>query len=149
MNKHKTETALVLRRVYDLPPRDVFAAWTTKADLEKWYSAAADFEIYSINIDLRVGGKLVALFGPKGGEPITETDEYLEIVPGRKLVFDMTLTQGANFISKTRITIAFNDIGDGKTELVITDVGDDSWHHAQGWRPALDLLDQHLSHRRN
>jgi uncharacterized protein YndB with AHSA1/START domain len=148
MSKHKTETTLILRRIYDLPPKDVFAAWTTKADLAHWYSAAEDFEIHSIDIDLRVGGKLIAVFGPKDGEPVTETDEYLEIVSGKKLVFDMTLTRGSTFISKTRVTLEFNDIGGGKTELLVTDTGDDSWEHAQGWYPALDLLEQHLSHRR-
>jgi uncharacterized protein YndB with AHSA1/START domain len=147
MSTHKTETTLVLKRIYEFSPKQVFAAFTTKASLEKWYTANADFVIHSIDIDLRVGGKLVARFGPKGDEPITETDEYVEILPGKKLVFDMTLTQGTNFISKTRITIEFNDIGGGKTELILTDVGDDAWHHAQGWRPALDLLARHLATR--
>jgi uncharacterized protein YndB with AHSA1/START domain len=147
MKQHQTETTLILRRIYDARPAEVFSAWTTKADLEQWYSAASDFVIHTIDIDLRVGGKLVAVFGPKGGEAITETDEYLEIVAGRKLVFEMTLTRGATFLSKTRITIDFHDIGGGRTELVITDVGDDAWEHAQGWRPALDLLDRYLSSR--
>ena len=145
--RQKTETTLLLRRIYDLPPKDVYAAWTTKADLEQWYSAAGDFIIHSIDIDLRVGGKLIAVFGPEEGPLITETDEYREIVPGKRLAFDMTLTRGETFLSKTSITIEFVDIGGGKTELLLTDVGDDSWEHAQGWRPALDLLEQHLRKR--
>lgn len=142
---NKTETTLILRRIYDASPKDVFAAWTTKAALEQWYSAASDFVIHSINIDLRVGGKLIAVFGPKDGEAITETNDYVEVVPGKKLVFDMTLTRGKTFLSQTRITIEFKDIGNGQTELLLTDSGDESWEHAQGWRPALDLLDQYLS----
>lgn len=141
----KTETTLVLRRVYDAPPERVFKAWTTKAELSKWYSAAADFIIHSIDIDLRVGGTMRAVFGPKGDEPIVELDEYHEVVPGKRLAFDMTLTRGDTFLSKTHITVEFRGIGNGKTEVLLTDVGDDAWEHAQGWRPALDLLDAYLS----
>jgi uncharacterized protein YndB with AHSA1/START domain len=142
--KHKTETTLVLKRIYDAPAARVFRAWTTKEELKHWYSAAADFVIHSIDIDLKVGGKMCAVFGPKDGEPITETNEYREVVSGKRLAFDMTLTRGREFLSKTSITIDFNDIGGGKTEVVLVDVGDDAWEHAQGWRPALDLLEQYL-----
>ena len=143
--KHKTETTLVLRRIYDAPPAWVFQAWTTKSELLKWYSADAGFIIHSIDIDLRVGGSMRAVFGPKDGDPITELNEYVEVAPGKRLVFDMTLTRGDAFLSKTRITIEFRDAGGGKTEVVLTDMGDDAWEHAQGWRPALDLLDQFLA----
>jgi uncharacterized protein YndB with AHSA1/START domain len=143
--KHKTETTLVLKRTYDAPPARVFKAWTTKEELSRWYSAAADFVIHSVDVDLRVGGTMRAVFGPKDGEPITELNEYREVVAGKRLAFDMTLTRGQEFLSKTRIAVDFNDIGGGKTEVVLTDVGDDAWEHAQGWRPALDLLEQYLS----
>src|SRR5262245_56800214 len=143
--KHKTETTLVLKRIYDAPPTRVFKAWTTKNELSRWYSATPDFVIHSVDIDLRVGGTMRAAFGPKGEEPIIELDEYHQIVPGRRLDFDMTLTRGDRFLSKTRITVEFNDIGGGKIEVVLTDIGVDAWEHAQGWRPALDLLEQFLS----
>ena len=143
--KHKTETTLILRRVYDAPPARVFKAWTTKDELSEWYSAASDFIIHSIDIDLRVGGAMRAVFGPKSGPPIVELDEYLEVVPDKRLVFDVTLTREDTFLSKTRVTVEFRDIGGGKTEVVLTDVGDDAWEHAQGWRPALDLLERYLA----
>src|SRR5262245_48290593 len=122
---HKTETTLVLRRIYDVPPARVFRAWTTQEELKRWYSADANFVIHSVDIDLRVGGTLRAVFGPRDGEPIIELNHYREVVPGRRLAFDMTLSRGDTFLSKTSITIEFNDIGGGKTEVVLTDVGDD------------------------
>jgi uncharacterized protein YndB with AHSA1/START domain len=144
MVNRKTETTLLLRRIFDAPRERLYEAWTTQAELLCWYSAAQDFEIHSVDIDLRVGGKMRASFGPKGEEPIVETDEYREIVPGKSLAFDMTLTRGATFISKTRVTVEFKDIGSGRSEIVLTDVGDEAWEHAQGWRPALELLAKHL-----
>lgn len=144
MATHKTDTTLILRRVFDAPRERLYEAWTTQAELLCWYSAAEDFVIHSVDIDLRVGGRMRASFGPNGEEPIVETDEYLEIVPGKSLVFDMTLTRGATLISKTRVTVEFNDIGSGRSEIVLTDVGDEAWEHAQGWRPALEMLAQHL-----
>ena len=32
----------------------------------------------------------------------------------------------------------------GKSEIVLTDAGDEAWEHAQGWRPAIELLAKHL-----
>ena len=144
MGTHKTETTLILRRIFDASRERLYQAWTTQAELLCWYSAAEDFVIHSVEIDLRVGGKMRASFGPKGEEPIIETNEYREIVAGRSLVFDMTLTRGETFISKTRVAIEFKDVGGGKSEIVLTDIGDQAWEHAQGWRPALELLAKHL-----
>jgi len=141
---HKTDTTLILRRVFDVPRERLYEAWTTQAELLCWYSAAEDYVIHSIDIEFRVGGKMRASFGPKGEEPIVETDEYREITPGQSLVFDMTLTRGESLISKTRVTVEFKDAGNGKSEIVLTDVGDEAWEHAQGWRPALELLARHL-----
>jgi uncharacterized protein YndB with AHSA1/START domain len=140
----KTDTTLILRRVFDVPRERLYEAWTTEVDLLCWYSAAEDYEIHSVEIDLRVGGKMRASFGPSGGEPIVETDVYREIVPGKSLVFDMTLTRGETLISKTRVTVEFRDVGDGRSEIILTDVGDEAWEHAQGWRPALELLAKYL-----
>ena len=144
MATHKTDTTLVLRRVFDVPRERLYRAWTTQAELMCWYSASEDYVIHSIEIDLRVGGRMRAVFGPRDGEPIVETDEYRDVVPGKSLVFDMTLTRGAVLLSKTRVTVEFNDLGSEKSEIVLTDVGDDAWEHAQGWRPAFDLLEKYL-----
>lgn len=144
MATHKTDTTLILRRIFDAPRERLYEAWTKQAELLCWYSAAENYLIHSVDIDLRVGGKMSASFGPKGEEPILETNEYREIVPGKSLVFDMTLTRGETFISKTRIAVEFKDAGNGKSEIVLTDVGDEAWQHAQGWRPALELLAKHL-----
>ncbi len=110
MATHKTDTTLILRRVFDVPRERLYEARTAQAELLCWYSAAEDYVIHSVDIDLRVGGKMRASFGPKGEEPIIETDEYREIVPGQSLVFDMTLTRGDTFISKTRVIVEFKDV---------------------------------------
>lgn len=144
MATNKTHTTLVLRRSFDVPRERLYRAWTTQAELMCWYSADQDYVIHSIEIDLRVGGKMRAVFGPRGGEPIVETDEYREVVPGKSLVFDMTLTRGEELLSRTRVTVEFNDLGAGRSEIVLTDVGAEAWEHAQGWRPAFDLLERYL-----
>ena len=144
MATHKTATTLILRRVFDVPCERLYQAWTTKAELMCWYSADEDYVIHSIEIDLRVGGRLRAVFGPRNGEPIVETDEYREVVPGKSLAFDMTLTRGEELLSRTRVTVEFNDLGGGRSEIVLTDIGDDAAEHAQGWYPALELLEKYL-----
>ena len=140
----KTETTLLLKRTFAVSAARLYEAWTSRAELLCWYSAAEDYVIHSVEIDLRVGGLMRAVFGPAGEEPIVEINEYREIVPGQRLEFDMTLMRGSSTLSKTRVRVEFRDLGSDSSELTLTDIGDDSWEHAQGWRPALELLAKHL-----
>ncbi len=139
------QRTLVIRRSYDAPVDRVFRAWTDPAEMRRWYSADADHVIHSVEVDLRVGGGYRAVFGPRGEEPIVETGEYREIVPGKRLVFSTTLRRGAEvFSSGSIITVEFIAAG-GRTELVLTDRGPDAKEHEQGWRPALENLARALA----
>jgi uncharacterized protein YndB with AHSA1/START domain len=141
----KSDPTLVLRHWFDAPAERVFRAWTDPAEMRRWYSDSADHVIHSVEVDLRVGGGYRAVFGAPGEEPILETGEYREIVPGKRLVFMMTLTRGGKVLSSgSLITVEFIDRG-GKTEVVLSDTGPDAESHEQGWRPALESLSRALT----
>jgi uncharacterized protein YndB with AHSA1/START domain len=140
----KIDATLVLKRVYAAPPERVFRAWTDAAEMRRWYAADEAHEIHAVEVDLRVGGSYRAVFGKPGEEPYEETGIYREIVPGRRLVFEMSLAQRGEVFSRSLCSIDLNDLGDGRTEVVLTDHGDDAGAHAQGWMPALELLARHL-----
>jgi len=74
-----------------------------------------------------------------GEAPIVETGEYREVVPGERLVFDMSLERGGTVLSRSRCTVELVDRGD-RTQLILTDEGEDAGQHATGWAPALDHL---------
>jgi uncharacterized protein YndB with AHSA1/START domain len=140
----KIDATLVLRRSYAAPPERVFRAWTDSGEMRRWYAADVEHEIHAIEVDLRVGGSYRAVFGKRGEDPYEERGVYTEIVPGRRLAFEMTLSQRGEVFSRSACAIDFIDLGNGHTEVVLTDHGDDAGAHAQGWMPALELLGRHL-----
>jgi hypothetical protein len=40
--------------------------------------------------------------------------------------------------------VEFVDLGDGRTEIVLTDTGPDSWRSGEGWIPCLASLARYL-----
>jgi uncharacterized protein YndB with AHSA1/START domain len=136
----KSATTLVLRHWYNAPVDRVFRAWTDPGEMRRWYSASSDHLTHSVDVDLRVGGGYRTAFGAPGDEPIVETGEYREIVPGKRLVFMMTLTRGDEVLSTgSLITVEFIARG-RETEVVLSDTGPDAALHEEGWRPALENL---------
>lgn len=138
------DATLVLKRTYAASPARVFQAWTDAGEMRRWYAADEAHEIHSVEVDLRVGGSYRAVFGKPGEEPYEEVGVYREIVPGRRLVFEMTLAQRGEVFSRSLCTLELQDLGDGRTEVVLTDHGVDAGAHAEGWKPALELLARYL-----
>ena len=71
---------LVTEGVVDAPVEKVWAALCTKEGLESWNVAHAD-------VDLKVGGKMLTHYDPKGqlGDPDTIENTILSFEPGRML----------------------------------------------------------------
>jgi uncharacterized protein YndB with AHSA1/START domain len=77
---------LVFTRLIDAPREKLFRCWTEPALLKQWF-APRPFTTPVAEADLRVGGaSRMVMRGPDGNE-INCPGTYLEIVPGRKLVF--------------------------------------------------------------
>jgi uncharacterized protein YndB with AHSA1/START domain len=130
---------MTLRRIYDVPPERMWRAWTERAELQRWNCPADGWTLEVLEVDLRVGGRYRAAFGPPGEEPFVETDDYLEITPPRRLVFTETITRGGVVQQRTVCTVEFIDRG-GRTELVITERGADAEVHRSGWTWAIEQL---------
>jgi len=73
--------ALVVERVLQAAPNDVFDAWTTASWMAEWMSPVGAAEA---EVDLRVGGSFRVVMVEARLE---HTGEYLEIDPPRRLVF--------------------------------------------------------------
>ena len=84
---------LVLARIIDATPDQVFRAWTTPERYPEWFCPKpwrAEVE----KMDLRPGGAAVTtMYGPDG-EVFPNVGIYLEVAPGRKLVFTDAYTEG-------------------------------------------------------
>jgi uncharacterized protein YndB with AHSA1/START domain len=105
-----------LTRVYDVPVRMVWAAWTDDQQVGQWWGPRG-FTITTHSKDIRTGGHWhYTMHGPDGIDYANKT-QYLEVKEGSKLVYD----HGGNDERKPlfRVTALFKDVG-GKTQLDMT-----------------------------
>lgn len=110
-----SDRELVLTRLIDAPPAKVFAAWTTPELVRQWF-APLPWTTPHVEMDVRPGGSsLVVMRSPDGGE-FPNRGVYLEVVPGRRLVFTDAYTEAWQPSDKPFFTgiLTFEDVG-GKT----------------------------------
>ena len=80
------ERELVLTRLLEASPEQVFRAWTEPELMKQWFTPRP-WTTPHIETDVRAGGSnLVVMRSPEGVEH-PQRGIYLEVVPGRKLVF--------------------------------------------------------------
>jgi uncharacterized protein YndB with AHSA1/START domain len=111
---------LVLVRVLDAPRDAVYAAWTDPAAFCQWFGPAG-FTCVVHEMDVRVGGRARFDMTAADGTLYTNRFDYLEIVPGRRLVVD----HGSDVDddpTRFRMTVLFEEQSDGKTVLTLRQV---------------------------
>lgn len=107
---------VVITRVFDLPARFLFEAWSKPQHVRQWFGPKG-WPITLCEIDFRVGGHFrFAMTGPDGKQNTPFGGEYLEIVPNRRIVYDNAFElPGAETMI---VTVSFNE-KQGKTTLTI------------------------------
>jgi uncharacterized protein YndB with AHSA1/START domain len=137
---------IVVKRVFDAPPKHVFAAWRDPLALQKWYLPGdSTWSSRIVAHDFRVGGVKQIEFGPRGEAPFTEDCRYEDIVPDRRLCFSMTIARSNQRITTSMITALFHEAG-RRTELTVTDQlvildgSDTRDDRERGWGETLDKL---------
>lgn len=124
---------VVTEGLIEAPVEQVWAALFTKEGLESWNVAHAD-------IDLKVGGKMLTHYDPKGriGDPNTIENIILSYEPNRMLSMKVG-TPPANFPFKTAIkdvwhVLHLNPLGPTRTRLEIIGLGYGSDEESQKLR---------------
>lgn len=84
--EHDTGRDLVLNRLIDAPPDAVFAAWTTPDLLVQWF-APRPWSTPRADLDVRPGGGFSVVMADPDGNEFPNSGVYLEVVPGKTLVF--------------------------------------------------------------
>ena len=84
---------LVLERVIDISPSQVWAAWTDPVHLKKWFTPKP-WETIDCEIDLRPGGMFRTVMRSPEGQEFPSMGCYLEIIPNKKLVWTNVLEPG-------------------------------------------------------
>lgn len=139
--------AVRVTRLIQAPRERVFAAWTTPADILKWFGPET-CRALSARADLRTGGKYhYELLAEKFGE-IELRGVFREVEPGRRLVYTWTWSGHPELApGESLVTVEF--MGEnGMTEVEITHEGLPNEkvrdEHTWGWNGCLDKLEEHL-----
>ena len=108
---------IVLVRVLDATRDAVFAAWTNADAFCQWFGPDG-YTCTVREMDVRAGGR--ASFDIVSGEGTLFTNrfDYLEVVPGERLLFD----HGSDIDddpARFRVTLTFDEQTDGKTVLTL------------------------------
>jgi uncharacterized protein YndB with AHSA1/START domain len=145
----KAAHELVLTRLLDAPADKLFRCWTEPSLLKQWF-APKPYTTPKAEIDLRVGGTSTIVMKSPDGREMPNTGTYLEIVPGRKLVFtdaytgDWVPREGAPFMT---VCITFEPEG-GKTRYTATvrhwSAADAEKHTAMGFHQGWGLCAEQL-----
>jgi uncharacterized protein YndB with AHSA1/START domain len=101
---------LRMTRRFEASPERLFDAWLNPETARKWLFASPEDEVYSAELDARVGGKWT-ITARRGGTDYTGGGEYLEIDRPRRLVFTFAMLQFSP--NSDRITVEIVPSGAG------------------------------------
>jgi uncharacterized protein YndB with AHSA1/START domain len=75
--------ALVLRRVFDATPEQIWKAWMTPELLQQWF-VPRPWTLSDIQLDPRPGGVFNFVMHGPDGERMPNSGIFLEVVPGKR-----------------------------------------------------------------
>lgn len=152
------EKVVQVTRVYPATIAQVWATWTEPELIKRWWGPAL-FTCPQARIDFREGGvSLVAMQAPEqmGNVVFYSIWEYKKIIPQQRIELIQNLADSAgnkmkpvqlnmpaDFPEDVLTVITFKDLGNGKTELTVTEHADfgQMSHFAQlGLEQSLDKM---------
>ena len=114
----KSEREVVVMRTFDAPARLVFEAWSNPELFRKWWvPRSMGMTLRSCEMDVRTGGKYRLVFGDDPANPMAFFGHYLEVVPGKRIVWTNEESGDAGSVT----TVTFEE-RDGKTLLVLSEL---------------------------
>ncbi len=145
---------LDMRMTRQLPatPAEVFDAYTDAEQQKIWFSILDEQPgIVEIEVDLRVGGRQTAVWGPDRDTLFRETQTFLEIDRPHRLVTESTGASPDGMTMTTRIEITFEP-NDGGTLMTVVQSGFPvpevrDFFVAEVWAGALDRIEAYLTRR--
>jgi uncharacterized protein YndB with AHSA1/START domain len=145
--EHSTFT---IERRYPHPLERVYKAWSDPAAKARWFiGPPGKWTLRKREMDFRLGGR-ECVEGQVADGPVTRFDaHYLDIQPGRRLVYSYVMHLDQRMISISLATVEFEEAGK-ETRLVVTEQGafvngyEDNGNREKGTRDLLEQIAQTL-----
>lgn len=148
------ETAqLRVSRVLPATPEEVFDAYTDAEKQKIWFSILDETPGFvEIDVDLRVGGKQTAVWGPNPETLFRETQTFLVIDRPHRLVTESTGVSPDGMTMTTTVEVTFEEHADG-TLLTAVQSGFPAaemrdFFVREVWAGALDRIEAYLRRER-
>ena len=141
---------LVMNAEFAAPRDIVFAAWTDKRMVSRWW-AASSYTVLSCEMDVRTGGTFRRLMRRPGGSTFLEYGVYREVVRPERLVFTYNSEGGAFVEPETVVTVTLATLVGDRTRLTLrhapieTDAA--RTFHEGGWSRCFDRFSTSLRGR--
>lgn len=142
------KTDLSFTRTLPVPPALVWECWTSPEHIPHFF-VPRPHSIKSVEIDLRVGGKFNTVMLVEGNEMPNE-GVYLEVIPGKRLVFTDAYSEGWKPKPDPFMTAILDLSDDGKGGTIYTATArhrsaETAQQHEQmgfydGWGTVVDQL---------
>ena len=141
---YPADTQVLITRDFAAPPDMVYRAWTTPELIKRWWNAKRG-TVTLAEVDLRVGGQWRYVMTAHGGFEVAFHGEYLEIVPGERIVSTEVYEGAPDAAAVNTVTFTPTDGGTRLTILVEHTSQENRDMHVRsgmedGLRDALDLL---------
>jgi uncharacterized protein YndB with AHSA1/START domain len=148
-----TET-LELRASRTLPatPEEVFDAYTDAEKQKIWFSILDEEPgVVEIEVDLRVGGRQVAVWGPDRDTLFREEQVFLEIDRPHRLVTESTGSDPSGETMTTQVVVTFEPV-EGGTLMSVVQSGFPTpeirdFFASEAWVGAFDRIEAYLVRR--
>ena len=111
--ERRGDRELIVTRTFDASPSVVYKAWSQAELFQRWWvpKSATGVSLVSCEMDVRTGGTYRLEFAAGGSDNMTFYGKYLEVVPGRRIVWTNDESEEGAVT-----TVTFEDKG-GKTLL--------------------------------
>jgi len=142
-----TTHALRVSRTIRADAKRLFRAWTDPAELKHWWRMEGDgWSFADASVDPRIGGRYRLAMTDPTGKTHVAIGEYREVEPPTRLAFTWDWEDTQSRVGDTLVTVEFNELGKGMTEVVLTHErfadAARTTRHEEGWTQLLKLLEQ-------
>ena len=152
MSDIDTSETIGLRLTRELPatPEEVFDAYTDAEKQKIWFSILDEEPgVVEIEVDLRVGGKQVAVWGPNRDTLFREEQTFIEIDRPHRLVTESSGSDPSGQTMSTHVVVTFEP-SDGGTLVTVEQTGFPTpevrdFFSTMVWVGALDRIEAFLT----